>query len=127
MKTELLPADASALEKGASLLRAGQLVAFPTETVSGLGANALNEEAVLSIFTAKGRPADNPLIVHVWSREQLEDICEVSDTAARLMDAFWPGPLTILCPRKESVPLAVTAGLPTVAVRMPAHPVPRRC
>ena len=123
MKTELLPADASALEKGASLLRAGQLVAFPTETVYGLGANALNEEAVLSIFTAKGRPADNPLIVHVWSREQLEDICEVSDTAARLMDAFWPGPLTILCPRKESVPLAVTAGLPTVAVRMPAHPV----
>ena len=123
MKTELLPASTEALEKGASLLREGQLVAFPTETVYGLGANALDESAVASIFAAKGRPADNPLIVHVWSREQLDDICQVSDEAAKLMDAFWPGPLTILCPRKETVPLTVTAGLPTVAVRMPGHPV----
>ena len=123
MKTELLPASVEALEKGASLLREGQLVAFPTETVYGLGANALDESAVASIFAAKGRPADNPLIVHVWSREQLDDICQVSDEAAKLMDAFWPGPLTILCPRKETVPLTVTAGLPSVAVRMPGHPV----
>ena len=123
MKTELLHAGTEAIEKGACLLREGALVAFPTETVYGLGANALDEKAVASIFAAKGRPADNPLIVHVWCREQLQDICEVSDEAAKLMDAFWPGPLTILCPRKETVPLTVTAGLPTVAVRMPGHPV----
>ncbi|MBR4080905.1 MAG: threonylcarbamoyl-AMP synthase [Clostridia bacterium] len=123
MKTELTPAAPASLAKGAALLRQGQLVAFPTETVYGLGANALDEQAVLSIFAAKGRPADNPLIVHVWSRDQLADIGEVSETAAKLMDAFWPGPLTILLPKKETVPLAVTAGLPTVAVRMPAHPV----
>ena len=98
-------------------------MAFPTETVYGLGANALNREAVLSIFAAKGRPADNPLIVHVWNRAQLDDLCEVTPMARRLMDAFWPGPLTILMEKKEAVPPEVTAGLPTVAVRMPSHPV----
>lgn len=123
MKTRVLPATAETLSAAAELLAQGQLVAFPTETVYGLGANALDKAAVLSIFAAKGRPADNPLIVHVWSRDQLEGICQVSPLAEKLMDAFWPGPLTLLMPRKETIPLEVTAGLPTVAVRMPSHPV----
>ena len=123
MKTQVLGADDESLSLAADLLARGELVAFPTETVYGLGANALNREAVLSIFAAKGRPADNPLIVHVWNRAQLDDLCEVTPVARRLMDAFWPGPLTILMEKKEAVPAEVTAGLPTVAVRMPSHPV----
>ncbi len=123
MNTQLLPATSDALDLAARLLSEGQLVAFPTETVYGLGANALNPKAVLGIFQAKGRPADNPLIVHIYDRRQLDALCEVSETAIRLMDAFWPGPLTLILPRKEAVPDAVTAGLDTVAVRMPSHPV----
>ena len=123
MNTRVLNASAESLSAAAQLLADGQLVAFPTETVYGLGANALDKDAVLSIFAAKDRPADNPLIVHIWHREQLKDICEVSPLAEKLMDAFWPGPLTLLMPRKDSIPLEVTAGLPTVAVRMPSHPV----
>ena len=123
MKTQVLGADDKSLSLAADLLARGELVAFPTETVYGLGANALNRKAVLSIFAAKGRPADNPLIVHVWNRAQLDDLCEVTPMARRLMDAFWPGPLTILMEKKEAVPPEVTAGLPTVAVRMPSHPV----
>ena len=109
----------------ADILRSGGLVAFPTETVYGLGANALNADAVLSIFAAKGRPADNPLIVHIHDRAQLEPLCEVPAGAESLMDAFWPGPLTLLCNKKPTIPAQVTAGLPTVAVRMPSHPVAR--
>ena len=123
MKTQVLSADDESLSLAADLLARGELVAFPTETVYGLGANALNREAVLSIFAAKGRPADNPLIVHIWNRVQLDDLCEVTPVARRLMDAFWPGPLTILMEKKKAVPAEVTAGLPTVAVRMPSHPV----
>lgn len=123
MRTQVLPANESTLALAAELLAQGQLVAFPTETVYGLGANALNKDAVLSIFAAKGRPADNPLIVHIWHRSQLSEICDVPPDAEKLMDAFWPGPLTILMPRRDSMPLEVTAGLPTVAVRMPSHPV----
>ena len=123
MTTQLLPADAAALSTAAALLREGHLVAFPTETVYGLGANALDAAAVTSIFAAKGRPADNPLIVHVWRREQLPPLCEVTPTALRLMDAFWPGPLTLILPATAAVPREVTAGLSTVAVRMPSHPV----
>ncbi len=123
MQTQVLPATEAALMQASALLASGSLVAFPTETVYGLGANALDKEAVLSIFAAKGRPADNPLIVHIWSREQLEDIGDVPPVAQRLMDAFWPGPLTILLPRRDCIPPEVTAGLPTVAVRMPSHPV----
>ena len=119
MKTQVLSADDESLSLAADLLARGELVAFPTETVYGLGANALNREAVLSIFAAKGRPADNPLIVHIWNRVQLDDLCEVTPVARRLMDAFWPGPLTILMEKKKAVPAEVTAGLPTVAVRMP--------
>ena len=123
MKTQLLPATDEALALAARLLAKGELVAFPTETVYGLGAHAMDAQAVLGIFSAKGRPADNPLIVHIHDRSQLEGICEVNAQAIRLMDAFWPGPLTIILPRKDAVPNAVTANLDTVAVRMPAHPV----
>ena len=123
MKTLLLPSSQESLALAADLLRTGELVAFPTETVYGLGANALNARAVLSIFEAKGRPADNPLIVHIHDRAQLPELCTVPEEALQLMDAFWPGPLTILFNKKPAVPSEVTAGLPTVAVRMPSHPV----
>lgn len=123
MTTQVLPADDAALALSAKLLQAGQLVAFPTETVYGLGANALDAQAVLNIFAAKGRPADNPLIVHIHDRSQLAPLCDVPPLAEKLMDAFWPGPLTLIMPRKNAVPDAVTAGLDTVAVRMPSHPV----
>ena len=123
VETLLLGADEHALSLAADLLRSGQLVAFPTETVYGLGADSTNVNAVLSIFEAKGRPADNPLIVHIYDRSQLDSICIVPDRAVPLMDAFWPGPLTILFEKLPAVPDAVTAGLPTVAVRMPSHPV----
>lgn len=126
MITQVLPASDEALALASQLLSAGQLVAFPTETVYGLGANAMDAEAVRSIFAAKGRPADNPLIVHIWDRTQLEPLCEPSPLALRLMDAFWPGPLTLIMPRKNTVPDVVAAGLPTVAVRMPSHPVARQ-
>ena len=123
METLLLKPSAESLALAADLLQKGELVAFPTETVYGLGANALDAKAVLSIFEAKGRPADNPLIVHIHDREQLKEICTVPEKAVPLMDAFWPGPLTILFEKLPAVPSEVTAGLPTVAVRMPSHPV----
>ncbi len=123
MKTLLLPASANSVSLAAGLLRKGQLVAFPTETVYGLGADAMNPAAVLSIFRAKGRPADNPLIVHIHSLSQLDSLCTVPDLAFPLIEAFWPGPLTILFRKLPSVPDEVTAGLPTVAIRMPSHPV----
>ena len=123
METLLLPANEESLALASDLLRSGRLVAFPTETVYGLGADALNADAVRSIFAAKGRPADNPLIVHIYDRAQLEGLCVVPDSVAPLMDAFWPGPLTILFEKLPAVPDVVTAGLPTVAVRMPSHPV----
>ena len=125
MNTRLLPPGPDTYELASDILKNGGLVAFPTETVYGLGANALDRHAVLSIFAAKGRPADNPLIVHIHDRTQLEPLCDIPERAFPLMDAFWPGPLTILCRKKASVPGEVTAGLPTVAVRMPSHPVAR--
>ena len=123
MLTKLRNADEASVREAAEILKSGGLVAFPTETVYGLGANAFNAEAVLSVFTAKGRPADNPLIVHIYERSQLDEICDIPPRAPALMDAFWPGPLTILFPRKPVIPDVVTAGLSTVAVRMPSHPV----
>ena len=123
MDTIFVPASEEAIEAASSLLRQGKLVAFPTETVYGLGADALNSRAVAEIFAAKGRPGDNPLIVHVADRHQLEPLCEVTEEARRLMDAFWPGPLTILLKKKPAVPDVTTAGLPSVAVRCPDHPV----
>lgn len=123
METLCLPAGEASLKQAAQLLRAGQVVAFPTETVYGLGTDALNEQAVRDIFAAKERPADNPLIVHVAQRSQLEELCHVTETAKILMDAFWPGPLTLLLLKTDRVPDITTAGLPSVAVRCPSHPV----
>ncbi|WP_337868342.1 L-threonylcarbamoyladenylate synthase [Meiothermus sp.] len=112
------------LERAAHIIRSGGLVAFPTETVYGLGANALDALAVAKIFEAKARPSFNPLIVHVANREMLEVVVqEIPAVAERLMACFWPGPLTLVLPKSERVPGIVTAGLPTVAVRIPAHPV----
>ncbi|GBF74579.1 threonylcarbamoyl-AMP synthase [Paenibacillus sp. 598K] len=118
----------SELRAAAALLRAGKLVAFPTETVYGLGADAGNDEAVAAIFAAKGRPSDNPLIVHIADREQLDALTERCGTLEHeLMNAFWPGPLTLVLPvRAGAVSSLVTAGLDTVAVRMPYHPVALR-
>ncbi len=116
--------DPAVIALGARLLREGRLVAFPTEKVYGLGANALDADAVARIFTAKGRPSFNPIIVHVASAELAQDVVrEWPDMAAALARAFWPGPLTLVLPRKPHVPNIVTAGLDTVAVRVPAHPV----
>lgn len=122
MITKLAEATEQELREAGKIIREGGLVAFPTETVYGLGADAMNEEAVHNIFAAKGRPADNPLIVHVCDRDMVDRVCFVSETAQKLMDAFWPGPLTLLLPKKDCVPTATTAGLPTVGVRMPDHP-----
>lgn len=112
------------LEPAAQIIRQGGLVAFPTETVYGLGANAFLGEAVANIFKAKGRPSDNPLIVHISDLSQLEDIVShIPEKAKLLMDRFWPGPLTLILPKKENIPDEVTAGLSTVGVRFPKHPV----
>lgn len=114
------------IQTAADLLRAGELVAFPTETVYGLGANALNADAVSKIFIAKGRPSDNPLIVHIWDRSQLPMIVrDIPPIALEWMNAFWPGALTIVFPKNAAIPDNVTAGLDTVAVRMPSHPITR--
>jgi L-threonylcarbamoyladenylate synthase len=115
---------AKALEQAAQILRAGGLVALPTETVYGLGANALDTGAVSRIFAAKQRPAWDPVIVHVADETMLDGLVEqIPETARKLIAAFWPGPLTLLLPRTAAVPDAVTAGRPLVGVRMPAHPV----
>ncbi len=119
-----VPADAESIKQAGKLLQQGQLVVFPTETVYGLGANALDAAAVQRIFDAKGRPADNPLIVHVASAEAAKRLVrEWTPMADRLARAFWPGPLTLVLPRDPKVPDAVTAGLDSVAVRVPAHPL----
>ncbi len=116
--------DEAAVDAAAALLRAGEVVAIPTETVYGLAANALNEAAVAKIFAAKGRPQDNPLIVHIAAMADLPPlVTAVPEAAKRLARAFWPGPLTMILPRSARVPAAVSAGLSTVAVRMPVHPV----
>lgn len=118
------PDFAAALDEAARILRAGGLVAFPTETVYGLGANALDAGAVERIFAAKGRPKWDPIIVHVSSLEMARElVSNIPDSAARLIEAFWPGPLTLLLPRSAAVPDVVTAGRPLVGIRMPSHPV----
>lgn len=112
--------------RAGELLRFGSLVAFPTETVYGLGANALDPEASSKIYAAKGRPSDNPLIVHIADWEAIETIAEGNlELAKKLSDAFWPGPLTMILPKKDCVPLATTGGLSTVAIRMPSHEIAR--
>ena len=112
--------DPNAVRDAAAILRRGGLVGIPTETVYGLGADALNEEAVVRIFLAKGRPQDNPLIIHVPDASWLEQYCrDVPPEAYRLAERFWPGPLTMILPRRDIVPLQTTGGLETVGVRCP--------
>jgi len=116
--------DPAALARAAEVLRAGGLVAFPTETVYGLGAHALDERAVARIYAAKGRPAYNPLIAHVADADAARALVSAWPLAAELLArAFWPGPLTMVLPKRDMIPDAVTAGLPSVAVRVPGHPV----
>lgn len=118
------PHPSPELAAGASALAAGGLVAFPTETVYGLGANALDPHAVARIFAVKGRPTDHPLICHIASADDLAPlVAEVTPLAQALADAFWPGPLTLVLPRSAAVPDAVTGGRDTVAVRVPDHPL----
>ena len=127
MQTLHLTDQEADLHLAADLLKRGELVAIPTETVYGLAADALNGAAVANIVMAKGRPADNPLIVHIAHREQLEPlVAHVPPTAEALADAFWPGPLTMIFKKAPCIPTEVSAGLETVAVRMPSHPVARR-
>lgn len=116
--------DKEKMQEAGALIAAGELVAFPTETVYGLGGDALHPEAAKKIYAAKGRPSDNPLIVHIADVSDLERVAkEVPEQAKKLAAAFWPGPLTMVVWKKEDVPYATTGGLETVAVRMPNHPV----
>ena len=131
MKTDVLAVDpaqpeAEKIRRAASVLRGGGLIAFPTETVYGLGADARNAEAVSRIFEAKGRPATNPVIVHVADPSELLNVSEEpTETGKLLAKRFWPGPLTLVLPKRPEIPAIVTANGPTVAVRCPAHPVAR--
>lgn len=127
MRTEVLRADEAAIECAAQIICSGGLVAFPTETVYGLGADALNESAVRKIFIAKERPLDDPLIVHIAHAQQLTLLARhISQRVWDLTERFWPGPLTLVLPKTEKVPSVTTGGLDTVAVRAPAHPIARR-
>ena len=115
------------LKEAARILHSGGLVAFPTETVYGLGGNALDEDAARKIYAAKGRPSDNPLIAHVSCVEEVEPLVkEIPEAGRKLMEAFWPGPLTMIFPKSEKVPYGTTGGLDTVAIRMPDDPVANR-
>ena len=127
MQTLYLSADCPETpEIAANLIKSGELVAIPTETVYGLGANGLDESAVAKIFEAKGRPQDNPLILHVADTADIEKFCHsIPESAYRLAEEFWPGPLTMVLPAKPTVPGRTTAGLPTVAVRCPDCAVTR--
>ncbi len=125
MQTQLLDAnDPQAIQTAARILKDGGLVGIPTETVYGLAANALDGAAVAKIFIAKGRPMDNPLIVHISDISQLDRLVkQVPESAKKLAERFWPGPLTMIMPKSDIIPDEVSAGLPTVAIRFPSHPV----
>lgn len=124
MKLDAADIDQSLIQQAGQIIRNGGLVAFPTETVYGLGADALSPAASRKIYAAKGRPSDNPLIVHICCMEDMEKIASyVPDSARQLADAFWPGPLTIIIGKNKQVPYETTGGLDTVAVRMPANPI----
>jgi len=127
LKTSVLPANEAAVAAAARSLREGGLVAFPTETVYGLGADATNAAAIARLYQAKGRPAFNPLIAHVGDLAAAREIGRFDASAMRLAEAFWPGPLTLVLPKTDSCAVAdlATAGLDTVAIRIPAHPVAR--
>ncbi len=127
MRTEVLSVNDAAIARAAQIIRSGGLVAFPTETVYGLGADALNEDAVRKIFIAKERPFDDPLIVHIAAAQQLLLLARhIPQRAWELVKKFWPGPLTLVLPKTERVPAVTTGGLETVAVRMPGHPIARQ-
>ena len=116
--------NSAAIKMASEILNNNGLVAFPTETVYGLGGNALSKDAAAKIYAAKGRPSDNPLIVHIADTEDVYKLAKnVPEKARMLMEAFWPGPLTIILPKNEIVPDGTTGGLPTVAIRMPSHPI----
>jgi L-threonylcarbamoyladenylate synthase len=124
MRKRICLSEVSEIERAAALIRAGELVAFPTETVYGLGANALDPAAIDRIFAAKGRPPSSPLIVHVSSIEMARELVrEWPERAEKLARIFWPGPLTLVLPKKPHVPDRLTAGLDTVGIRMPANPI----
>jgi len=125
--TPIQPASDAVIEQAAALIRAGQPVAVPTETVYGLAGDATNARAIAAIYEAKGRPHFNPLIIHVLDLAAAEELAEFDDDARKLAATFWPGPLTIVLPRRADCPIAAlaTAGLPTIAIRVPAHPVMR--
>ncbi len=120
------PQDEEKIREAAEFIKNGGIVAFPTETVYGLGADALNEEAVKKIFIAKGRPQDNPLIVHVASKDLSEYVEEVPEIAQKLIDKFWPGPLTIILRKKNTIPNVTSADLDTIGIRMPDNEVARK-
>ena len=127
VKIEDIVSEEQNLQRAGEVLRKGGLVAFPTETVYGLGGDALNKESSQKIYAAKGRPSDNPLIVHIADMDALPAIVnEVTPEALKIAQAFWPGPLTMILPKSEKVPFETTGGLNTVAVRMPSHPVARK-
>ena len=126
MITQIYQPTEEAIQQASRVLREGGLIGLPTETVYGLAANAMDEQAVLSIFAAKNRPADNPLIVHVPSPEAAEPLCYISDLARAVMNRFCPGPITLLLPKKPTVLPVVNAGLDSVAIRIPEHPVAQR-
>ncbi len=116
--------DEGAIKEAAECIKKGGIVAFPTETVYGLGADSFNPDAVRKIYAAKGRPGDNPLISHIADMDQVHLLaCEVPENAKKLMEAFWGGPLTIILKRKDNVPSVVSAGLDTVSIRMPSHTI----
>ncbi|MCL2821805.1 MAG: L-threonylcarbamoyladenylate synthase [Firmicutes bacterium] len=123
LDTKILVSSIQNIDMCAEQIKKGNIVAFATETVYGLGANALDAKAIKKIFEAKGRPSDNPLIVHVDSVEKIEQIAFVTEKAKRAVNAFMPGPLTIVLKKKPNVPDEVTAGLDTIAIRIPSHPV----
>lgn len=116
--------DKDEIKKQAEILKRGNTVIFPTETVYGLGANALDENAVSKIYEAKGRPSDNPLIVHIYDKKQVNDLAhDINENAKIIMDKFWPGPITIILKKKDIVPMRTSGGLNTVAIRMPSNPI----
>ena len=118
--------DLDVIKEAGELIKRGELVGFPTETVYGLGGDALQPDSARKIYAAKERPSDNPLIIHIAKWENLEYICEdIPESARKLADVFWPGPLTMILKKKPNVPLETTGGLQTVAVRLPSHPVAR--
>ncbi len=122
MKTEVLEINEFSLKKAGELIRKGEVVAFPTETVYGLGADVFNEDAVKKIFEAKNRPMDNPLIVHVASKEDILKVArEIPTNAQLLIDKFMPGPITIVLPKRDEIPYSVTGGIDTVGIRIPEH------